>query len=210
MRLFGSSEPDILPRKIAPESGSSRVWKSGLRGTALIQSQSFRSWPIIISRDWATPLTIGAFAIMSVTGVLMFFHLDTGLNKSVHEWAGWAMVTGVAAHVAVNWKAFKRYFISSRLGQVIISVGVLVLAASFTSLSRGGGGFPPPVLAMKAITGAPISSVAPLTGRPVPELIDALNKAGVSLPGPDATIDSVTGGSWELEAKAMTVLFHKT
>lgn len=26
-------------------------------------------------RPWATPLTIGAFAIMSTTGLLMFFHL---------------------------------------------------------------------------------------------------------------------------------------
>ena len=39
-----------------------------------------------ISREWATPLTIGAFGLMSVTGMLMFFHLDTGFNKLAHEW----------------------------------------------------------------------------------------------------------------------------
>ena len=27
-----------------------------------------------ISREWATPLTIGIFALMAVTGLLMFFH----------------------------------------------------------------------------------------------------------------------------------------
>lgn len=43
-----------------------------------------------ISRNWATPLTIGSFLLMAVTGLLMFFHLDTGLNKAAHEWLGWA------------------------------------------------------------------------------------------------------------------------
>lgn len=39
-------------------------------------------------RKWATPLTIGSFLLMGVTGILMFFHLDIGLNKLAHEWAG--------------------------------------------------------------------------------------------------------------------------
>ena len=38
-----------------------------------------------LQRDWATPLTIGAFGLLAVTGVLMFFHPDSGLNKAVHE-----------------------------------------------------------------------------------------------------------------------------
>lgn len=36
-------------------------------------------------REWATPLTIGSFLLIAVTGVLMFFHLDSGLNKLAHE-----------------------------------------------------------------------------------------------------------------------------
>ncbi|EWS63204.1 hypothetical protein Y695_03563 [Hydrogenophaga sp. T4] len=40
-------------------------------------------------RPWITPLVMGSFALSAVTGVLMFFHLDTGLNKAAHEcWAG--------------------------------------------------------------------------------------------------------------------------
>jgi xanthine/uracil permease len=70
-----------------------------------------------IPRDLATSLTIGAFGIMSVTGILMFFHADSGLNKVVHEWASWAMVTGVVLHVVVNWVAFKRYFTASPMAR---------------------------------------------------------------------------------------------
>ena len=48
-------------------------------------------------RLWATPLIVGSFLIMGVSGVLMFFHLETTLMKVVHEWAGWAMVAGAVA-----------------------------------------------------------------------------------------------------------------
>lgn len=55
-----------------------------------------------VSREWATPLTMGAFGLLAVTGVLMFFHLDTGLNKQAHEWLGWVLLIGVSLHLAAN------------------------------------------------------------------------------------------------------------
>jgi len=61
-------------------------------------------------RPWITPVVIGAFFLSAVTGVLMFFHLDSGLNKTAHEWLSWAMVIGVALHLLLNVAAFKRYF----------------------------------------------------------------------------------------------------
>ena len=32
-------------------------------------------------RRWATPLTIGAFMLMSIAGILMFFHINPGISK---------------------------------------------------------------------------------------------------------------------------------
>ena len=43
-------------------------------------------------RKWATPLTVASFLIMGVTGILMFFHLDSGLNGPLQEWAGGLML----------------------------------------------------------------------------------------------------------------------
>ena len=163
-----------------------------------------------ISRDWATPVTIGTFALMAVTGGLMFFHLDTGLNKLAHEWLGWVMVAGVAAHAAANWPGFKRYFLSSRTGRAIIAASLVVLAGSFVSLPGGPKGQPPHVMALKAVTRAPIADVAPLSGRPAAQLIDELAKAGILLPSAEASLDSVIKGNRELEGKAMAVLLRKT
>ena len=41
-----------------------------------------------LQRQWTTPLVAGSFLLMGATGILMFFHWDTGLNKTVHEWLG--------------------------------------------------------------------------------------------------------------------------
>jgi hypothetical protein len=158
-----------------------------------------------ISRDWATPLTIGAFGLMSVTGLLMFFHLDTGFNKLAHEWLSWLMVAGVAAHAIVNWPAFRRHFTSSRQGRAIIAVSAVALALTFVSLP-GQKGAPPHILAMKALTRAPIARVATLAGRPADQLIDELAKAGINLPNANASIDSAAADRG-LQAKAIAVIF---
>lgn len=161
-------------------------------------------------RVWATPLTIGAFAIMSVTGILMFFHLNSGMNKLVHEWAGWAMVAGVVAHVVVNWRPFKRYFFNGFVGRGLIGLGVLTLAASFIPATGGPGrNGPPQALAMRAITGAAISDVVPLTGKTLTEVIDDLSKVGVKIPDGTASIQSIVGNDRELQTKAISALFRK-
>jgi hypothetical protein len=145
---------------------------------------------------------------MAVTGGLMFFHLDTGLNKAAHEWLGWALVAGALAHAAVNWGPLKRHLSTRGIGQGIVIACVVVLALSFVRQSGpGGGDVPPPVRAMKAVAAAPLSQVAPLTGRPVAQLRAELAARGIVLAGDEASIDSATGGDRGVTAQAMSVLF---
>lgn len=164
-----------------------------------------------LSREWATPLTIGVFGLMTITGILMFFHWDTGLNKTAHEWLGWLMVVGVAAHAAVNWPGFRRYLLSSTKGRAIIVASLLVTAGSFLSLSgQGQEGLPPPVMALKAVTNAPLTMVAGLSGKSVDQLMDQLNQAGIPVASSDASISSVIAGDRGLEGKAIRVIFSRS
>lgn len=161
-----------------------------------------------ISRDWATPLTIGAFALMGVTGILMFFHLDTGLNKLAHEWLGWVMVAGVVLHSVVNWSAFKRHLTANRVGQAIVAVSVLVLAATFIiqpPAKEGGGS--PPVRAMKAVLGGTLNQVAPLTGRSVDALQADLKAAGFAADDANAKLAALVGQDRERTGQLIGVLF---
>jgi hypothetical protein len=160
-------------------------------------------------RAWATPLTIGAFVVMSVTGILMFFHFNTRLNKLVHEWAGWAMVLGVAAHVAVNWTPFARYLSSGLISRSLVALGIVTLAASFAPPPQQARGGSAAGMAVRAIVEAPISNVAPLTGKSLERIMEDLAKAGVALPDARASIRSVIGKDRELQAKAIGALFRK-
>lgn len=161
----------------------------------------------VISREWATPLTIGCFGLMATTGVLMFFHLDSGLNKLAHEWLGWLMVIAVGLHAAVNWPAFKRYFLGSGTGRAVLAASVVVIAGSFAPV---GGGRPegnPPLLALRAVMGATVKDAAPLAGRTADELVASLRGAGFAQASAGSRLRDLADHSREREAQLLGLLF---
>lgn len=157
-------------------------------------------------RSWATPVTIGSFAIMAVTGTLMFFHLNTGLNKGVHEWAGLVMTGAVVAHLALNWRAFTVYF-RRPAAVAIVAAGVAVLGVSFLPLGGASGG---PEAAQRAMLGAmgraPIERVAELAGRPADAVISDLQGRGYTIRAGQALNDAV-GSDVRAQAQALGAIF---
>src|SRR5512136_2289936 len=90
-------------------------------------------------RAWATPLTIGAFALSAISGVTMFLHLRIGFVKVVHEWGGWFLLIGGLFHVIGSWEPFVRYF-SKPAGRVILTIFVLLIVTSFLPIGRSAPG----------------------------------------------------------------------
>jgi Domain of unknown function (DUF4405) len=113
-------------------------------------------------RPWITPLVMGSFLLLTITGILMFFHLDSGLNKVAHEWLSWMLVVGVALHVGLNLPAFKRY-LAQRTARWVVGVSVVVLAASFVRLP-GSAAEPPFIAPAKALASAPLPVLAQVAG----------------------------------------------
>lgn len=126
-------------------------------------------------RSWATPLTVGSFVLISVTGILMFFHLETGLGKVAHEWLGWVLVAGVAAHLWLNRRPFTTYF-KRPAAMAIMGTGALVLVASLL-MPVGGAGSVPVRQILGSLTTAPISTLAMLAGKEEASLLAALAAA---------------------------------
>ena len=61
-------------------------------------------------RDLATSITTFLFLVMSITGVLMYFHILDNFTKQMHEIMGLGFVAIVLFHVFYNWKSMKSYF----------------------------------------------------------------------------------------------------
>jgi Domain of unknown function (DUF4405) len=140
-----------------------------------------------LQRDWITPITMGAFALLAVTGVLMFFHLDSGLNETAHQWLSWVLVGGVALHAAVNWPGLRRHLAGWR-GRATLGLFAGLLAASFLPL--GGSGEPPFVPPLRALADAPLPVLAQVAKTTPEQLRERLRSAGLN-PASDA--DTVLG-----------------
>lgn len=157
-------------------------------------------------RDWATPLTIGSFTLIAVTGILMFFHLDTGLNKEAHEWLSWALLAGVALHASANFLAFKRYF-QRRTALVLMGAFVLILGLSFLPLSGKEDGKPLRIKANDALLSAPISLVAQVAGKDVQTVVAQLKAAGITVTAEQNLRQ--TAGDREDQMRALGVALSK-
>lgn len=141
-------------------------------------------------RPWITPVVMGAFLLSAVTGVLMFFQLDSGLNKTAHEWLSWAMVIGVGLHVLLNMPAFKRY-LNQTTGRVVIGAFALILALSFIPAGDGSEpGFAPPV---RALAKAPITVLAQVAGTSTEDVKAKLQAQGLTVSSDQQSVADLVG-----------------
>jgi len=117
------------------------------------------------------------------------------------------MVVGVGMHAFVNWTVFKRYFLSSTLGRSILLVSAILLAVSFVEIPQVAQHQSPPVMALNAVSKAPLNQVAELAGQPVESLMLALKDAGIMVTSAEASLASVVANDRAQTAKAMHIIF---
>ena len=159
----------------------------------------------LILRRWATPLVIAAFLVSAVTGLLLFFHLETGLNKPAHEWIGLIFVAGGIFHVFANWPLFTGYF-KKVMPAVVIAIGGVILVASFFAGGTEGG--PSGVRAMIAALGnARLSIVAELAGVTPDALAAEVTALGYAVPNADATVADIAGSDGEARMRVLEAAF---
>lgn len=143
----------------------------------------FGAWLMKLSSKIITPLTLGAFLLSAVTGVLLFFHLDSGANKLVHEWLSWLLLLGAALHIILHAGAIKSY-LQTKPGLLIVSACLLLLALSFLPLSPGAGK-PPFARPVTALANTPLATLAAVANITPAELNARLIRAGFN-PSPQA------------------------
>lgn len=149
-------------------------------------------------RKWITPLTIGSFVLMAATGVLMFFHKDTGVNKLAHQWLSWLFVAAVGLHAATHWTSFQRYFQSAK-GLTVIGGLVAVLGLSFYPW-QGIKPEPPARAVMKSLGRTPLADLAPVVHATPDELMARLKAKGFTVASAGQTPADIGGGGKKADA----------
>ncbi len=129
-------------------------------------------------RTWSTPLTIGSFTALAVSGVLMFFDVVPGHLSFAHEVFSWFFLLGTGAHVVVNYRPFLKH-LRSGWGRACLAIFATTLIVSMFSFGR----ITPEQLKWpiaEALTEAPLSILADMTRTDHAELLSKLETHGIS------------------------------
>jgi hypothetical protein len=153
-----------------------------------------------VNREWVTPITMGAFALMAVTGVLMFFGLRPGLIAPAHEWLSWAFLIGVVGHVTANFLGFKRHLTSRRALMIVGGFAAVLFLAmvAATFLPKKAEKEPGWATPVRALATAPLPVLAQVARVSNEELKSRLQAAGVTAPVSDTTtVADLAGTDYE-------------
>lgn len=163
-----------------------------------------------VNRDWVTPITMGAFALMAVTGVMMFFHFRPGFTTAAHEWLSWAFLAGVVGHVTANFLGFRRHLGSARtrmiVGGFVALLAIALVAKSFLpSKPEPEPGWATPV---RALAKAPLAVVAQVGQMSSDELKARLSAHGVTAPLTESTtIADLAGPDYEQQKNLLRKVY---
>ena len=167
---------------------------------------------MVIKREWATPLMIGAFLLSGITGITLFFDINTLLAKNAHKYLGLLLVAIAVAHVATNFPSFKRYLQQTR-GRIIVGIYAAILIATFIPFGpmMGGVGGGPAQQGLRdflnASLNAPISDVAVIVHRDPNDLVKQLKAAGYNIKDPSQSVMmSVAGTGEDQQFKALNAI----
>jgi hypothetical protein len=149
-------------------------------------------------RSWVTPITIGSFLVLGLTGLLMFFKVRGGLIVIAHEWLSPIFVCGGCLHIWLNWGAVRANLSRTR-GIVIVGFFAALLAVSVAPFEEAGeiawehghGREAIGQAAAELLLETRVSTISELTGRSPQQLRDSLGHLGVRVTSDDMALADV-------------------
>ncbi|MFT4097488.1 MAG: DUF4405 domain-containing protein [Rhodoblastus sp.] len=140
----------------------------------------------------ATPLTLGLFAISTISGVALFLHVGQGYFHEMHEWLSMVLLAPFVLHVWKNWNPLVIYVRRGALWlPIIASIAVAVPFAwpALTGKQQGGS----PAIPMRLMMKAPIADLAPLLKMTPDGLQAALADEGYRAASTQDSIEKIAG-----------------
>jgi Domain of unknown function (DUF4405) len=156
-------------------------------------------------RKWVTPLTMGTFLLTVGTGLGLFFEVNWGFVKPIHEWLSLAFVAGGALHAVDHWKGISKHW-SGWWGKSFVIAFALILGFSFLPLGKKEP-WPSMQKMTDALGNASVQEVAKLAGVPTDSVTIRLARAGFAGATPATTILTACGGTKDGLRKGLASVF---
>ena len=83
-----------------------------------------------IQKAWLSPCVAVTFFAVSLTGLLMLFHLKFPGEYAIHQWGGLVFIIAGSFHLLLNWSCFTSYFRKSKaIWATVLGVAAMVVIA---------------------------------------------------------------------------------
>ncbi|PSH03675.1 MAG: hypothetical protein CXZ00_10850 [Acidobacteria bacterium] len=88
-------------------------------------------------RKWVSPVTAVTFVALTISGLLMLFHIRIPGMRNLHEWTGVVFAFAGIFHLALNWRMLVNH-LSTKTG-IIAAVSVCVLCVALLAMGDKKG-----------------------------------------------------------------------
>lgn len=139
-------------------------------------------------RHWSTPLIIASGIIIAVSGVMMFFHLGTGLIQELHEWIGVLFAVGMLFHIHQHWQPFRRYF-SQKTG-IAIMITMIALSSGMLVATGDNEEHPAKQLAQQ-FSQKSLTEIAQFQQRPIEQLLIDMEIEQIEVRSPEISLQKI-------------------
>lgn len=156
------------------------------------------------SRNFITPYITWTFVALSLTGLLMLFHIADGFTEVVHELLGLIFVIITILHVIINWKALKTHF-----GKKTFSSSMaVVFLCSFLIIYLGQGHGETERIILTKLSQAPLSVSMEILGLQQNEVEIILSDNGIE-PGKSGSIEEISIASKKSPKEILELLLEE-
>lgn len=130
-----------------------------------------------LAREIVTPVTIVAFAVSTVTGIMLLLHWNAGLVRFSHEWLSVVFSAVAIWHLVRNWTPFLLYLKrnAARAAFLLSLLGML----AFTGLTGSTSPVNPGAV-FRALSNATLETAAPALGIGTDRALGLLAEAGIA------------------------------
>ena len=138
----------------------------------------------------STPVTIGSFIVIAITGMLMFFHFELGIIKLANEWIGWIFLIAALIHgFLLHQKSFKQH-LKQKLSAGLIAAGVMItLMTAIIPLEQQGT--PAFLRAEVALFTADLEKSAAVLELTKEQLVTLLTSQGLVVADSDTSLQKI-------------------
>lgn len=164
-------------------------------------------------RKWITPLATGSFALVGITGILLFLNVRIELVARAHEWLSPVFVVASVLHVWLNRGALKAHLRRPIGRGIVAGFALLTLAVLVLPIGHGESGGPGEAMKLAravkpSLVHARVGLLAELARIEPAEARRRLEVAGLQGVCDSSRLDEVAQSNGIQPGKALLALFE--